>query len=281
MYWSRRMRLHRAAQEIAWLLCLVVPVAAAAADGDPNKGASDVNESGRPQRILRPDHNHPAFGERITERKQLVDRYIRPEGIRDPGVLKAMLTVPRHAFVRQGDLSRAYNDHPLAIGYGQTISQPYIVAYMTQALSLDANDTVLEVGTGSGYQAAVCAEIAAEVYTVEIVEPLAESAKVRLRELGYHNVFTKAADGYFGWQEHAPFDAIIVTAAAGFVPPPLISQLKEGGRMIVPVGSPFGNQTLMLISKDKDKQIQSRRLLPVVFVPMTGQAQRGEPAEDK
>jgi len=192
-----------------------------------------------------------------------------------------MVTVPRHAFVRGNELGRAYGDYPLPIGYGQTISQPYIVAYMTQALRLGANDKVLEVGTGSGYQAAVCAEIAEVVYTIEIVEPLAESAKQRLKELGYHNVFTKAGDGYYGWEENAPFDAIIVTAAAGFVPPPLIKQLKEGGRIIVPVGSPFGNQTLMLITKDRDGKIQSKRLLPVIFVPMTGQVMKGQSTQDK
>ncbi len=259
-------------QIIAWFLCAVATLAAATADTDPNESASDVNEVSGQHRILPPDHNHPAFGERVKERRRLVDRYIRAEGVKEPNVLNAMLTVPRHAFVRENDLGRAYGDYPLPIGYGQTISQPYIVAYMTQTLRLNANDKVLEVGTGSGYQAAVCAEIAAEVYTIEIVEPLAKSAKQRLKELGYHNVFTRAGDGYYGWEEHAPFDAIIVTAAAGFVPPPLIKHLKQGGRMIVPVGSPFGNQTLMLISKDTDGKIHSKRLLPVVFVPMTGQA---------
>jgi len=274
------MHLHNSAQEIACLLCFAA-LGAATAAVEPNERACDANESAAARRVLPPDHNHPAFAERIKERKGLVDQYIRAEGIRDPNVIRAMLTVPRHAFVRQGDLSRAYGDYPLPIGYSQTISQPYIVAYMTQALGLDANDTVLEIGTGSGYQAAVCAEIAAEVYTIEIIEPLAESAKVRLKELGYHNVFARAGDGYFGWAEHAPFDAIIVTAAAGFVPPPLIGQLKAGGRMIVPVGSPFGNQTLMLISKDTDGQIRSTRLLPVVFVPMTGRVQTDESAGDK
>ena len=250
-------------------------------DKEPNKSVSDVNEAAKKRIILPPDHNHPAFGERVKERRRLVDRYIGAEGVREPNVLGAMLTVPRHAFVRDNDLRRAYGDYPLPIGYGQTISQPYIVAYMTQALRLDPNDKVLEVGTGSGYQAAVCAEIAREVYTIEIVKPLAKSAERRMEKLGYHNVFTQAGDGYYGWPEHAPFDAIIVTAAAGFVPPPLIKQLKPGGRMILPVGSPFGNQTLKLITKDMDETIRSRRLLPVVFVPMTGQVQKSSPTNDK
>ncbi len=266
---------------ITWLLCLVAISVLALAETETNKIASDVNESHKPQNISPPDHNHAAFDERVKERRRLVDRYIRAEGVKEPNVLKAMVTVPRHAFVRGNELGRAYGDYPLPIGYGQTISQPYIVAYMTQALRLGANDKVLEVGTGSGYQAAVCAEIAEVVYTIEIVEPLAESAKQRLKELGYHNVFTKAGDGYYGWEENAPFDAIIVTAAAGFVPPPLIKQLKEGGRIIVPVGSPFGNQTLMLITKDRDGKIQSKRLLPVIFVPMTGQVMKGQSTQDK
>jgi protein-L-isoaspartate(D-aspartate) O-methyltransferase len=261
-------------QTIAWFLCLIAIMATASSEMDPNKSTSDVKKVSKPQRISRPDHNHPAFDERVRERRRLVDRYIRAEGVKEPNVLKAMLTVPRHAFVRENDLGRAYGDYPLPIGYAQTISQPYIVAYMTQALRLGSNDKVLEVGTGSGYQAAVCAEIAAEVYTIEIIKPLTESAGHRLKELGYHNVFTRAGDGYYGWEEQAPFDAIIVTAAAGFIPPPLIKQLKEGGRMIVPVGSPFGNQTLMLISKDESGKIRSKRLLPVIFVPMTGQVQK-------
>jgi protein-L-isoaspartate(D-aspartate) O-methyltransferase len=268
-------------QTITRLLCFTANLVAATAGTEPNESASDVNEVSVQRHILPPDHNHPAFGERVKERRRLVDRYIRAEGIKEPNVLGAMLTVPRHAFVRRDDSGRAYGDYPLSIGYGQTISQPYIVAYMTQALRLGANDKVLEVGTGSGYQAAVCAEIAAEVYTIEIIEPLAESAKQRLKELGYHNVFTKAGDGYYGWEEHAPYDAIIVTAAAGFVPPPLIKQLKEGGQMIIPVGSPFGNQTLRLISKDTNGKIHSKTLLPVVFVPMTGQALKDQSTHDK
>ena len=233
-------------------------------EADVNQTTSDAN--------ARPDHNHPAFAERIEERERMVAQQIQGFGrdIRDPNVLASLRTVPRHAFVRPGDLRRAYADQPLPIGLGQTISQPYIVAYMTEALKLGADYKVLEIGTGSGYQAAVCAEIAREVYTIEIIEKLAESAKERLRKLGYGNVSVKAADGYFGWAEYGPFDTIIVTCAAGFVPPPLIEQLKPDGRMILPLGSPFGAQTLVLVTKDDKGRVRSRSLLPVRFVPMLG-----------
>ena len=218
----------------------------------------------------RPKHTHPAFAQRRAERKQMVSRHIRGEGIRDPNVLKSLATVPRHSFVRRSDLKRAYRNHPLSIGMGQTISQPYIVGYMTEVLKLGQGSRVLEIGTGSGYQAAICAEIAGEVFTIEIIEKLAESAAGRLQQLGYRNVTVKTADGYFGWAEKGPFDAIIVTCAAGFVPPRLLQQLKPAGRMVVPVGSPFGAQTLMLITKDVKGHLKSRRLLPVRFVPMLG-----------
>ncbi len=187
-----------------------------------------------------------------------------------------MATVPRHAFVRDSDLHRAYADHPLPIGYNQTISQPYIVAYMTEVLKLDPNSNVLEVGTGSGYQAAVCAEIAKRVYTIEIVEQLAKSAAKRLKGLGYHNITVKAGDGYFGWEKKAPFDAIIITAATGLIPPPLTAQLKPGGRMILPLGSPYGLQTLVLVEKSKQAKITSKSLLPVRFVPMLGRVLEGK-----
>lgn len=220
--------------------------------------------------FARPDHNHPAFSERVTERERMVTYDIKNRGVNDANVLRAMRTVPRHAFVQPGDLRRAYADHPLPIGLNQTISQPYIVAYMTEYLDLDPDAKVFEVGTGSGYQAAVCADIASEVYTVEILEKLAASAKNRLAELGYRNVMVRQGDGYFGWKDKAPFDAIIITAAAGFVPPPLIEQLRPGGRMILPLGSPYGSQWLVLITKDDKGEVRSRNLLPVRFVPMTG-----------
>lgn len=227
----------------------------------------------------RPHHKHPAFSERGTDREKMVNRQIYGRGIRDPETLSALQTVPRHAFVRPGDQRRAYSDQPLPIGYGQTISQPYIVAYMTEALDLQPDFKVLEIGTGSAYQAAVCAEIVREVFTIEIVEPLAASARKRLEELGYPNAAVKAGDGYYGWPENAPFDAIIVTAAAGFVPPPLIEQLKPGGRMILPLGSPYGLQILVLITKDETGKLASRRLLPVRFVPMLGKVT--EPGPEK
>lgn len=267
------MRLAKFEIYFAFLVCWQVLFASAVclADREPN----DTNDTSQ-EKLLQPNHNHPAFKERVGERTRLVDRYIRGQGVREPNTLKAMLTVPRHAFVPERDSKRAYADHPLPIGYNQTISQPYIVAYMTQTLRLDPNDKVLEIGTGSGYQAAVCAEIAKEVYSIEIVKPLAKSAKKRLKDLGYRNVTLKAGDGYFGWDEHAPFDKIIITCAAGFVPPPLIKQLKPGGRMILPVGSPYFGQNLKLIEKDEQGDIKSKRLLPVRFVPMTGRIGKGE-----
>lgn len=247
---------------------------------DANEQAEQEKKQANEVEVRRPDHNHPAFGERVEERARLVRVYIEhprwAPDIKDPNVIAAMRTVPRHAFVRRSDLGRAYADHPLPIGLGQTISQPFIVAYMTEVLKLDPNSKVLEVGTGSGYQAAVCAEIAQEVYTIEILEKLAKSAKERLKKLGYHNVFVKAADGYFGWEEKGPFDAIIVTCAAGFVPPPLVEQLKPGGRMILPRGSPYGSQWLVLVTKDKQGRLSSRRLMGVRFVPMTGRIMKSK-----
>jgi len=238
--------------------------------GDANSAPQQGQKAAKDKEPPRPQHTHPAFSQAGTQRAKMVIEQIRRRGVRDPNTLRALHTVPRHAFVRAGQQRLAYSDQPLPIGLGQTISQPYIVGYMTEALELAPDSRVLEVGTGSSYQAAVCAEIAREVYTVEILEELADSAKKRLKELGYVNVFVKAADGYFGWEEKQPFDAIIVTCAAGFVPRPLIEQLKPGGRIIAPLGSPFGMQTLVLITKDDKGAVRSRRLLPVRFVPMVG-----------
>jgi protein-L-isoaspartate(D-aspartate) O-methyltransferase len=186
-------------------------------------------------------------------------------------VLAAMTTVPRHRFVPADQVSHAYEDRPLAIGYGQTISQPYIVALMTTLARPGREQRVLEIGTGSGYQAAVLAELVGQVYTIEIVEPLAARAQTRLREQGYDNVHTRVGDGYYGWPEAAPFDAIVVTAAAASVPPPLIRQLKPGGVMVIPVGGSFYTQTLMLVEKQRDGRIRSRQIEPVSFVPLTGE----------
>ena len=196
-----------------------------------------------------------------------MERQLRPRGIDDSRTLRAMAKVPREKFVAKELQARAYEDRPLPIGYGQTISQPFIVAFMTQELKPKPTDRVLEVGTGSGYQAAVLAELVAEVYTIEIVKPLAESAEVRLRELGYKNVHVKAGDGYKGWREHAPFDAIIVTAAPDHVPQPLVEQLREGGRMIIPVGKTFA-QELYLLEK-RGGVVKQTAVIPVKFVPLT------------
>jgi protein-L-isoaspartate(D-aspartate) O-methyltransferase len=188
----------------------------------------------------------------------------------DSRVLAAMAAVPRHRFVPASLLREAYDNRPLPIGHGQTISQPYIVALMTDLLRLRPGDRVFELGTGSGYQAAILAQLAKAVYSVEIVEPLGREAGQRLAREGYANVRVKVADGYYGWPEHAPFDAIVVTAAGSHVPPPLVRQLKPGGRMVIPVGTSFLTQHLMLIEKQADGTVTSRQILPVRFVPLTG-----------
>ena len=188
----------------------------------------------------------------------------------DARVLEAMARVPRHEFVPAGLVDVAYRNRPLPIGHGQTISQPYIVAIMTDLLGLEPGQRVLEIGTGSGYQAAVLAEFGALVWSIEIVPALAEQAAERLPRLGYDEVETRQGDGYYGWPEEAPFDAIIVTAAASHVPPPLLQQLKPGARMIIPVGSPFSTQQLLLVTRDENEQVRTRQVLPVRFVPLTG-----------
>ena len=188
----------------------------------------------------------------------------------DPRVLAAVGKVPRHEFVRERDRKHAYENRPLPIGYGQTISQPFVVALMTDLIRPKRHHRVLEVGTGSGYQAAVLSELVAKVYTIEIIEPLGQQAKGRLARLKYHNVTVKIGDGYYGWKQYAPYDAIVVTAAASHVPPALIRQLKPGGRMVIPVGSRFLVQQLLLITKDKHGRVSSRQIIPVMFVPLTG-----------
>ncbi len=201
-------------------------------------------------------------------REKMVNSQIKARGIQNRLTLAAMQTVPRHKFVPEKLLSSAYFDSPLPIGYGQTISQPYIVAFMTETIKPKKDFKVLEIGTGSGYQAAILANIVDSVFTIEIVKALYDQAKMRLNELNYHNIFVKNADGYYGWEEKGPFDAIVVTAAAEFVPPPLIAQLKDGGRMIIPVGTPFTTQQLLLIEKKKGK-IKTKNLMFVRFVPFT------------
>ena len=219
-------------------------------------GEADVSEDGRKE-----------------ERLQMVEHTIFRRGVTDDLVLEAMRTVPRHLFIPEDGQESAYDDYPVPIGLGQTISQPYIVAYMTQLLDIKPGDRVLEIGTGSGYQAAVLAEITSEVYSIEIIEPLGEKARARFDETGYEEVTTRIGDGYYGWPEHAPFDAIIVTAAAGHVPPPLVEQLTTGGRIVIPVGKPYEVQILMRVIKRADGTVYSELLDPVRFVPMTGAVQ--------
>ena len=203
------------------------------------------------------------------ERSSMVREQIRDRGVVEPSVLAAMSKVPRHEFVPERLRRVAYDDSPLPIGYGQTISQPYIVARMTELLCIQPGAKVLEIGTGSGYQAAILGELTTNVWTIEIIEPLAKSAADRLKRLGYEKLQVKFGDGYFGWAEHAPFDAIIVTAAADHVPPPLVEQLKPGGRMVIPLGSPFTQQWLVLVQKEAEGRIRTQNVLPVAFVPFT------------
>jgi len=201
-------------------------------------------------------------------REKMVETQIKARGVKDPRVLSALFKVERHRFVPEEYLNSAYADQPLPIGEGQTISQPYIVALMTELLELKGDEKVLEIGTGSGYQAAILAELAKEVYTIEIIESLASMTKNRLSQLGYQNVNVKAGDGYLGWPEVGPFDGIIITCAPDHIPKPLIEQLKEGGRMVVPVGA--YSQELKKIVKRSGK-IVTTDVIPVVFVPMTGE----------
>jgi protein-L-isoaspartate(D-aspartate) O-methyltransferase len=201
-------------------------------------------------------------------RSEMVEKQIRSRGVTHQPTLSAMREVPRHQFVPDHQKPYAYDDRPLSIGNKQTISQPYIVAFMTEAIKPDKDDKVLEIGTGSGYQAAVLAEIVDKVYTIEIIPELGKRASRTFERLGYDNIFSRIGDGYAGWPEEAPFDAIIVTAAPEEVPPPLIEQLKEGGRMIIPVGPIYQVQSLQLLIK-KDDKVKKRNLLPVRFVPFT------------
>lgn len=210
----------------------------------------------------------PLSDERFrSDRLAMVDRQIAARGVHDSRVLEAMRTVPRHEFVPRAQVDRAYEDRALPIGEGQTISQPYLVALMTELLDVQAGEVVLEIGTGSGYQAAVAAELTDRVYTVEIIPELAQRAAETLDRLGYTRVQTKNADGYFGWAEHGPYDGIIVTAAPDHIPAPLVQQLKEGGRMVIPVGAPGSYQTLWRLTKQQGNVV-SENITDVVFVPL-------------
>ncbi|MBN1126290.1 MAG: protein-L-isoaspartate(D-aspartate) O-methyltransferase [Sedimentisphaerales bacterium] len=211
----------------------------------------------------------PRSDERARERAAMVDQIQQVYGLESPTVLKAMRNVPRHWFILPSNQSRAYQDQPLLIGYGQTISQPFIVAYMTDVLKLEPDDKVLEIGTGSGYQAAVLYEFTPHVYTIEIVEPLARRAKQIFHQYGYNRIDARTGDGYKGLPDIAPFDAIIVTCAPDHIPRPLLDQLVVGGRMIIPVGDQWGLQELILVSKQADGSITRESKMPVRFVPLT------------
>ena len=212
---------------------------------------------------------HEALLREIEANVERTREYLGKSAL-DVRVMHAMSAVPRHKFVPAPLRARAYDNRPLPIGYGQTISQPYIVAIMTDLLALPAGCTALDIGTGSGYQAAILAEICETVYTIEIVEPLGREAAARLERLGYKNVHARIGDGFFGWLEAGPFDAIVVAAVATKLPMPLVEQIKRGGRMIIPIGSRLGGQDLILVTKDTDGEISTRSILPVIFVPLTG-----------
>lgn len=226
--------------------------------------------------LLAQPHQLAAQSDDARQRKQMVDEVMAMASAMgdvdriDDRVLTALGKVPRHEFVPADQKVHAYDNRPLPIGHGQTISQPYIVAVMTALMNIQPDHAVLEIGTGSGYQAAVLAELARAVYTIEIIEPLAKQATQRLQRLAYANVATRIADGYYGWPKGGPFDAIIVTASASHIPPPLLRQLKPGGRMVIPIGAPFMTQQLMLVEKLADGTVKTRQLMPVRFVSFTG-----------
>lgn len=218
--------------------------------------------------LLYPSISAASDDPRVDKAMQHMLSVISRYGMKDPDVLEAMRRVPRHQFVPAKNRRYSYQDTPLGIGYGQTISQPYIVAEMTRQLQLTPTSKVLEIGTGSGYQAAVLAELTSKVYSIEIIEPLLSRARTTLEKNGYEKINLRHGDGYYGWPEAAPFDGIIVTCAAGEIPPPLVEQLAVGGRMLIPVGKRFGTQYLILVNKDQDGSVSSRNLMAVRFVPL-------------
>jgi protein-L-isoaspartate(D-aspartate) O-methyltransferase len=242
---------------VAMSACFALGLAALAC-GPKREGAPKVGSSGTDAEA--------------GQRAKMVDTQIAARGVRDPRVLAAMRKVPRHLFVDPAARGQAYEDHPVPIGNNQTISQPYIVALMTELLELPPRGRALEIGTGSGYQSAVLGEIAAEVYSIEILPELAQAAGSKLKELGYANVEVREGDGYRGWAEHAPFEGIIVTAAPERIPQPLLDQLAVGGRMVIPVGGFF--QELKVFTKEKDGHISEKDIIPVRFVPMTGEIEK-------
>ena len=207
--------------------------------------------------------------EEIADDARRFAHYVENDSVNEK-VLHVMSTVPRHVFIPPENRAQAYENRPIPIGYGQTISQPYIVALMTDLLNPHPDDKVLEIGTGSGYQAAILSRLVKEVYSIEIIEPLGQISKQVLQDLGYDNITTRIADGYDGWPEQAPFDSIIVTAAISHIPPPLVRQLKNGGTMVIPVGTRFQTQQLTLVKKDRSGAITTKQIMPVIFVPFTG-----------
>ena len=247
---------------IGVLLCLLPTLVVGGGRGEP------IDE---PEDILPSAPHQVELDDTREDREEMVATQMANRDVKDPRVLSAMRKVPRHMFMPQAVRNQAYQDHPVPIGEGQTISQPYIVALMTQTLDLEPTDRVLEIGTGSGYQAAVLAEVVAEVYSIEIKERLHESSSRALDEQGYGKVVTKHDDGYFGWKKYAPFDAIMITAAVNHVPPPLVDQLEDGGRLILPLGEPHGVQQLVLVTRTGETY-SLEHILGVIFVPMTGKA---------
>ena len=255
-----------------WLVAALVAALAALGGCDSENGEEHATAGGEAES----PPTRAAEDDRWAEQRYAMVRdTIASREVTDEDVLRAMRTVPRHELVPEDQRDDAYEDHPLPIGHDQTISQPYIVGLMTQLAGVDRGDKVLEVGTGSGYQAAVLAEMGVEVYSIEIVQPLAERAAADLERLGYDSVHVRAGDGYRGWPEHAPFDAILITAAPPRIPEPLKEQLKVGGRMVVPVGPTGGHQELMVLTRTEDG-FDQRTVIPVRFVPMTGEAQDGQ-----
>jgi len=268
----------RAFDIVLILLAIVVVVIFIPVNGDAVQ--EEQTPTTRDETAARDRPKAPGAVRFAKERNDMVARTIeRPRDgrtrVKSRAVIDALRAVPRHAFIPSGGRGRAYADSPLPIGHGQTISQPYIVALMTDLLELSPESKVLEIGTGSGYQAAVLAHLTPHVYSVEIIEPLAKRAAVTLQAQGYDEVKTRRADGYFGWPQFAPYDAIIVTCAAGHLPPPLWDQLKPGGRIVIPIGGPHEVQRLVVVSKTQEGKRTSRTILPVRFVPMTGGGAEG------
>ena len=260
----------------ARFMSVIVAVAVLAATADEPEPTPKPDDNDKKKKWLPPEP--PAAKQRVDERRNMVRRQIAEptdgrEPVKDKKVLDAMRVAPRHVFATEYNQRWAYADSPLPIGHGQTISQPYIVALMTEQLALTPKKKVLEIGTGSGYQAAVLAQLTPHVYTIEIIEPLAKRSAKALAEQRYKHVKTRCADGYFGWKEHGPYDAIIVTCAAGHLPPPLWEQLKPEGKIVIPIGGPYEVQRLVTITKTKEGKRKSRTITAVRFVPLTRRKQ--------